>query len=208
MGRFYDMFYKFQSTRPVRGATTTSTRASPTGSGFNPRAPYGARQVSGSVDMPFLRVSIHAPRTGRDRYRLVSVVVRLAVSIHAPRTGRDRGLHAGRGRAVRFNPRAPYGARPDATKAASDYLGFNPRAPYGARLAVAGNRERLCQVSIHAPRTGRDYGSSSPALMFCVFQSTRPVRGATVVADTDDRRLGVSIHAPRTGRDFAASSCA
>ena len=35
---------KFQSTRPIRGATTRARIIKITGTNFNPRAPYGARQ--------------------------------------------------------------------------------------------------------------------------------------------------------------------
>ena len=35
-----------------------------------------------------------------------------------------------------------------------------------------------------------------------MFQSTRPVRGATVMFDGDTYNLSVSIHAPRAGRDI------
>ena len=38
-----------------------------------------------------------------------------------------------------------------------------------------------------------------------VFQSTRPVRGATRIVDDLRGRIHVSIHAPRAGRDFSAA---
>ena len=78
-------------------------------------------------------------------------------------------------------------------------------------------------VSIHAPRAGRDiprrYRSvlttrfnprapcgARPYIWRCVqivlpFQSTRPVRGATAEGGAQRYRLPVSIHAPRAGRD-------
>ena len=56
----------FQSTRPIRGATPNH-----------------------GVDFPNLRISIHAPHTGRDEVAQKSII-----------DGLD------------FNPRAPYGARP------------------------------------------------------------------------------------------------
>ena len=146
----------FQSTRPARGATL----------GNSPK----------NLDR---RVSIHAPRTGRDASWLTSLVCLL-----------------------RFNPRAPHGARRDGL----------------ARL------QRTCRVSIHAPRTGRDMRMRLFDRQQLGFQSTRPARGATsknniprLVAHSFNpraphgaRRLdhphrrhedAVSIHAPRTGRD-------
>ena len=79
----------FQSTRPGRGAThCPAVRLVPI-AGFNPRAPDGARRtarLSVSCRSP---VSIHAPRTGRDRPRSAITSRSNSVSIHAPRTGRD-----------------------------------------------------------------------------------------------------------------------
>ena len=78
----------FQSTRPARGATCRDRRV-----------------------VQHIRVSIHAPRAGRDCEYLPGSALH-GVSIHAPRAGRDlcrrwlaRRLHG-------FNPRAPRGARP------------------------------------------------------------------------------------------------
>ena len=78
-------------------------------------------------------------------------------------------------------------------------------------------------VSIHAPREGRDFakfvntadlwrfnprareGRDAQAPDFhpvvCVFQSTRPVKGATATYDNLPASDKVSIHAPREGRD-------
>ena len=104
---------EFQSTRPARGATS-----------YVP----GPQQST--------RVSIHAPRTGRDVKELRAHAY-YYVSIHAPRTGRDSPANSLARSPPSFNPRAPHGARPPPSK---------------ARLVDT-------TVSIHAPRTGRDaYG--------------------------------------------------
>ena len=55
----------FQSTRPVQGATA--------GDAVHP---HGGR------------ISIHAPRAGRDKFLPVNAVI-IGISIHAPRAGRD-----------------------------------------------------------------------------------------------------------------------
>ena len=57
---------RFQSTRPVWGATRAGHR------GRRPRL-----------------ISIHAPRVGRDRMHKVAFVQQYGISIHAPRVGRD-----------------------------------------------------------------------------------------------------------------------
>ena len=150
---------RFQSTRPIRGATMRcyGIRArmryfnprAPYGarrktfcfplwmrSNFNPRAPYGARLGNSLRIVPGLAISIHAPHTGRDLCPLRKFAPLEIISIHAPHTGRD-----------------PSG-RTDALPAGN----FNPRAPYGARLRI--RRPWI------GPRR--------------IFQSTRPIRGATM----------------------------
>ena len=102
--------HEFQSTRPMRGATTLDDL-----------------RGSGSL------VSIHAPHAGRDPRISRSGISRrqfqstrpmrgattqalnthrgLVVSIHAPRVGRDRSVPERRSAALSFNPPAPCGAR-------------------------------------------------------------------------------------------------
>ena len=123
---------QFQSTRPVWGATTARSFVHDHG-----------------------RVSIHAPRVGRD--------VRICLHLRSPQ---------------RFNPRAPCGARLAVLVLPLVHIGFNPRAPCGARL-----------YSFH-------FCASSP-----MFQSTRPVWGATTREAENIGVPSVSIHAPRVGRD-------
>ena len=55
-------------------------------------------------------VSIHVPRAGRDT-DMLSALLFDYVSIHAPRAGRDCGRPASTVPSLRFNPRAPCGAR-------------------------------------------------------------------------------------------------
>ena len=100
----------FQSTRPVRGATRFPVSLDTWPMNFNPRAPCGARLTSpkmmmagerfqstrpvrGATDSQvqghrWHRISIHAPRAGRDL--LQDQPCKLSfISIHAPRAGRD-----------------------------------------------------------------------------------------------------------------------
>ena len=192
----------FQSTRPVRGATSGRYRCSWIRYHFNPRAPCGARPeyrhctgaggrfqstrpVRGATahivgTVPGLLISIHAPRAGRDARRNAKQCQRRGISIHAPRAGRDGRRQSAACRWPDFNPRAPCGARPQ------------------SRPAAARSSRR--------------------------FQSTRPVRGATTGdgpppgpplyfnprAPCGARHISIlriltlikiSIHAPRAGRD-------
>ena len=189
---------------------------------FNPRAPCGARR---GADRPrnraaefqstrpvwgatrpikcqcvYARVSIHAPRVGRDHvmgrdeveefafqstrpvwgatFPSFSATSSTDVSIHAPRVGRDFDLYYGYSGPWCFNPRAPCGARPIWRSSFGVRGGFNPRAPCGAR-----------------PQTLRQ------VFVPCPFQSTRPVWGATIPMICVGDETPVSIHAPRVGRD-------
>ena len=146
----------FQSTRPMRGATTVwaektgrigisihaplAGRDDPSNAilalhlHFNPRAPRGARRQLANQSAKRSIISIHAPHAGRDGAGVRVYRNYPGISIHAPHAGRD---------CTNFDQR-------------KRHHNFNPRAPCGAR---------------------RLYGAGVFALT--VFQSTRPMRGAT-----------------------------
>ena len=167
-------------------------------------------------------ISIHAPHTGRDRCRARSSCARRYFNPRAPYGARPSGGSTTPPESY-FNPRAPYGARRSATKASYTPTNFNPRAPYGARPGRCSHDPAPRQISIHAPHTGRDssflvlgcwfmhfnprapYGArlpyKVPVVAGFVFQSTRPIRGATLQARHRRGKRAISIHAPHTGRD-------
>ena len=74
-------------------------------------APRVGRDLLHLVVVRDVPVSIHAPRVGRDSASTMSVMPSV-VSIHAPRTGRDVIANIGSKTTTCFNPRAPCGARP------------------------------------------------------------------------------------------------
>ena len=123
---------RFQSTRPIRGATGFFH--------FNgmPFEFQSTRPIRGATTRLFPiwlteRISIHAPHTGRDPLAVVGSIFG-GISIHAPHTGRDLQLWKMQERPLNFNPRAPYGARPQTEL----------------------ERKLREIISIHAPHTGRD----------------------------------------------------
>ena len=61
--------------------------------------------------------------------------------------------------------------------------------------------QAACSISIHAPRAGRDQAWFSQTTANNLFQSTRPVRGATDYYNLIFNGGNISIHAPRAGRD-------
>ena len=194
-------FARFQSTRPIRGATPPDPGGSPGSSNFNPRAPYGARRsgcwdhspperfqstrpIRGATAAPTVvsgtvPISIHAPHTGRDVH-MAQDGLKEGISIHAPHTGRDLSRDDTPYERVEFQSTRPIrGATPARRSRPPRPRYFNPRAPYGARPSY------LCSSALQAP-----------------FQSTRPIRGATVQDDFRFAIPAISIHAPHTGRDL------
>ena len=77
----------FQSTRPVRGATAR-VRISQSQAKVSIHAPRAGRDGDGWDSRLYDDVSIHAPRAGRDIVK-VQLADKVGVSIHAPRAGRD-----------------------------------------------------------------------------------------------------------------------
>jgi len=106
------VFGVFQSTHPMRGATSWWQAAETGRSNFNPRTPCGVRPTKMEWDWWETCISIHAPHAGCDRIRKWS----LSFTTY-------------------FNPRTPCGVR-----LFKDFLKFilttyfNPRTPCGVRL--------------------------------------------------------------------------
>jgi len=124
---------------------------------FNPRAPRGARratvvEVRATVAFQSARPARGATKETAEEVRDLKFqsarpargathtgnwyLVLNEVSIRAPRAGRDRRETRQSEAPMRFNPRAPRGARPDTGARAGAPARFNPRAPRGARLEV------------------------------------------------------------------------
>ena len=128
------LFTKFQSTRPIRGATLVLDTYHVSLDYFNPRAPYGARQctsltlgrnvqfqstrpIRGATlalgqDIDGLLISIHAPHTGRDGILLELYLGHVLFQSTRPIRGATCWVLRPRLSRPDFNPRAPYGARP------------------------------------------------------------------------------------------------
>ena len=102
---------------------------------------------------------------------------------------------------MRFNPRAPCGARRCYFRRKLKPLDVSIHAPRAGRDASHEGHLPHVAVSIHAPRAGRDSGKIARKSATFSFQSTRPVRGATGVTSSPHHVSSVSIHAPRAGRD-------
>ena len=104
-------------------------------------------------------VSIHAPRVGRDLADRLLATIR-QVSIHAPRVGRDDFHAVADWRRSSFNPRAPCGARRHPRQGRRRLQKFQSTRPvWGATNGfISWHQDN--EVSIHAPRVGRDSTSA------------------------------------------------
>ena len=100
----------FQSTRPAWGATGYPRRYQQEQTGFNPRAPRGARLIHHLFDIVAIVFQSTRPAWGAT-FACIPCEVLSSVSIHAPRVGRDPLLEIRSQLHGRFNPRAPRGAR-------------------------------------------------------------------------------------------------
>ena len=137
----------------------------------------GATGSEGAQDRHGRHFNPRAPYGARPVYPL-EVVLPITISIHAPHTGRD-------------------GRR----KLCCIFYSISIHAPHTGRDAKPWASSPVTGISIHAPHTGRDAFSLVSLRMVTVFQSTRPIRGATRASMPTSSPTGISIHAPHTGRD-------
>ena len=106
---------------------------------------------------------------------------RRVISILAPLTGRDASTAISWPATANFNPRAPYGARPPRGCIGHPPSNFNPRAPYGAR-PYANDLDGLAQYVFQSSRPLRGATALCPRVPYSLrFQSSRPLWGATRV---------------------------
>ena len=199
---------QFQSTRPLRGATSYSSMMHCTSVRFQSTRPLRGATPRFTCFGRGLGISIHAPLAGRDDFVGDEFAI-VFISIHAPLAGRDRSYRGHNPQYGNFNPRAPCGARPVVPPAAispTEFQStrplrgataltccavmlrqyFNPRAPCGARLQEQRDTLTRYAISIHAPLAGRDLSYNLYKGDDIIFQSTRPLRGATASNGTTD----------------------
>ena len=169
----------FQSTRPLWGATALKERVERAEKFQSTRPLWGA--TAGAAAEPVgLSISIHAPLVGRDNQTRPGEDHLADFNPRAPCGARHRLLLIGMGDGKDFNPRAPCGARrPAILHHLPGRLYFNPRAPCGARHHPVREAAAEENISIHAPLVGRDLAVIPAALRTVLFQSTRPLWGAT-----------------------------
>ena len=122
-------------------------------------------------------ISIHAPRVGRDIW-LDDINCNDPISIHAPRVGRDLKERYPDG----FDSISIHAPRVGRDIWLDDINCNDPisiHAPRVGRDLKERYPDGFDSISIHAPRVGRDDVASYYPHQMTLFQSTRPVWGAT-----------------------------
>ena len=177
-------FVTFQSTHPMRGATTLQFNAALGMVAFQSTHPMRGATELNTAFVELCRISIHAPHAGCDfpscsrRYSLSSFQ-----STH-PMRGATETLMTRQPVWGYFNPRTPCGVRLAAGGMFDDVPSdFNPRTPCGVRQNVFYGGIIQRGISIHAPHAGCDL----------------------IQSPSEDLRR-ISIHAPHAGCDGAGIS--
>ena len=155
-----------------------------------------------------------------------NLCVDVNISIHAPREGGDDSGDVQPIQGTDFNPRPPRGGRPQCLHHHFFRICISIHAPReGGDVTMYQLPPDIQPISIHAPREGGDFLLCLSFLIFDIFQSTPPARGATprrgcwykwltfqstppargatgVDVSADDFQEVISIHAPREGGDY------
>ena len=151
------LFLRVSIHAPRTGRDVQKAQALDANQSFNPRAPHGARQWSSRKLTTAVAFQSTRPARGATKAR-TGLPSTERVSIHAPRTGRDRHMpHLPNIPGEFQSTRPARGATYQPPISDRHEPCFNPRAPHGARLRSDSRDANLRSVSIHAPRTGRDY---------------------------------------------------
>ena len=102
--------WPFQSTLPLRGATSIRLPPFPEFSYFNPRSPYGERPLP-EIQWNYAALfQSTLPLRGATLAWFFGLS-KCSISIHAPLTGSDRSGSICFNQREDFNPRSPYGER-------------------------------------------------------------------------------------------------
>ena len=167
----------FQSTLPVRGATSPSM-----------------------VMSLSCKISIHAPRTGSDAFPRRWARPGCDFNPRSP-YGERHGDPCLGGHPGNFNPRSPYGERREVMSMTL----FSRR--FQSTLPVRGATPRFCLktseklISIHAPRTGSDTQNAGGMPRAEDFNPRSPYGERPPAPSFPSITSKISIHAPRTGSD-------
>ena len=179
------MTSRFQSTRPLRGATVGKGRHISAEPHFNPRAPCGARPLPTGQPIFNTHFNPRAP-CGARQDATEKAADKAAISIHAPLAGRDEYPGAADVLKLIFQSTRPLRGATGAMAIIARLDGyFNPRAPCGARRRTNRHHAAIGRFQSTRPLRGATYTFQKNIFLFHIFQSTRPLRGATTMDSRD-----------------------
>ena len=140
----------------MRGATVVEVKAGEVVRDFNPRAPCGARPRG--IEVPIVIERFQSTRPVRGATLLILFLALLPL----------------------FQSTRPVRGATISTISNALGVAISIHAPRAGRDVFPIDQLKTCvPISIHAPRAGRDLCSLNIQLTITIFQSTRPVRGAT-----------------------------
>ena len=192
----------FQSTLPVRGATSCRRTCLRTSLHFNPRSPCGERH-DGGIDYALNdRISIHAPRAGSDAEAgLILTQVRKFQST-LPVRGATATRLWNRTRWRSFQSTLPVrGATTMRMTKARSARQFQSTLPVRGATRLTGPGCRRSPISIHAPRAGSDLPRESSMFNDQDFNPRSPCGERLGRVHFAGQPAPISIHAPRAGSD-------
>ena len=172
------MVNSFQSTLPLRGATTTDLARTPQAANFNPHSPCGERPVARHAAIAVAKFQSTLPLRGATTANDI-VHCKFLFQSTLPLRG-----------ATRHNQSAsrPVVISIHTLLAGSDSLALctihsnhhiSIHTPLAGSDKMFGRRQTTAMISIHTPLAGSDAVERLQAQRLNIFQSTLPLRGAT-----------------------------
>ena len=194
-----DAIKTFQSTHPLRGATTLVSPRSYSAHNFNPRTPCGVRPHSPRKGAFFYYFNPRTPCGVRHVPAGCCVTVAV-ISIHAPLAGCD--LHKSVVEMIdsKFQSTHPLRGATAAVLEPTAAFGISIHAPLAGCDATVEAYDSATVISIHAPLAGCDAILRPPAA-WRVISIHAPLAGCdgSLLAMRPDCQI--SIHAPLAGCD-------
>ena len=172
----------FQSTLPMRGATSNMTMY------LKQTLFQSTLPMRGATRIPHHKIN------------------EISISIHTPHAGSDVTFSMLLITISNFNPHSPCGERLFSSRYFLLLAHFNPHSPCGERLPISWQWHlRHIYFNPHSP-CGERHAQIQYVLAIRQFQSTLPMRGATTTYTSDMVQISISIHTPHAGSDCKLST--
>ena len=128
-----------------------------------------------------LGISIHAPHVGRDAVLMDGAFDAFAFQSTHPSRGATRLQRGEITGDQAFQSTRPVRGATASVEVMATKQEISIHAPHAGRDAFPSVRFVLRSISIHAPHAGRDGKPIKDIPQDVIFQSTRPMRGATLI---------------------------